>query len=602
MVTSTPAAHAALTAAEPVPVAIAARTSTLGLQDPVASVRRQIRACQAWLPPGWFIAAVYSDVESGATDLEQRSRTDSWKVLTQAGLPRDGGMADLLREAASPSPRFAVVVCEDIERSARDTFNSLKLEKELGRHGIPLFATDEPADIAGVNSTTLLVRRVKQGVAEWYRLKLKEQTWKGFAEHNAEGWNIGPAPYGYAAEKHPHPNPVKAAQGRTKTRLVINPAERPAVEAIFRWRTVKKLGVPTITSRLNADPAAYPSPAGKGWTDPAVRAILANPKYTGHQVYGRRTKRNGHVIPAPPEAWLWTPEPVHEPIVTMETWTAAQQIGAEHSTSRDPGTAGPSPASRTYVYRGRVRCRDCTKRMAGRPQPPHVYYTCPHKASNPRHAAAHPGHPRTVQVSEALLDKITGRFFRERIFTPGRAALLAAQLPATNPEAQARRDTEAAALAAQIRKLSAQQDAQITALEDIPPDSPAAKDMRARINTRFAELHTQRTDAETRLAALTSHQPQAADPAILDEIPYAGDILTCLPADLKARLFDVFDLAISWNRTDGQATVTAVITDATLEALPDILDPGQDGYHDTATPQPAAPTAMKELAQPPITL
>ena len=166
-------------------------------------------------------------MESGATDLEARSRTDSWKVLTEAGLPRDGGMADLLREAASPSPRFAVVVCEDIERSARDTFNSLKLEKELARHGIPLFATDEPADIAGVNSTTLLVRRVKQGVAEWYRLKLKEQTWKGFTEHNAEGWNIGPAPYGYAAEKHPHPNPLKASQGRTKTRLVVNPADSP---------------------------------------------------------------------------------------------------------------------------------------------------------------------------------------------------------------------------------------------------------------------------------------------------------------------------------------------------------------------------------------
>jgi hypothetical protein len=67
----------------------------------------------------------------------------------------------------------------------------------------------------------------------------------------------------------------------------------------------------------------------------------------------------------------------------------------------------------------------------------------------------------------------------------------------------------------------------------------------------------------------------------------------------------VFDLAIVWNKTSGQATVTAVITDATLQALPAILDPGQDGYHDTATPQPGqppAPATMKELAQPPIAL
>ena len=37
-----------------------------------------------------------------------------------------------------------------------------------------------------------------------------------------------------------------------------------------------------------------------------------------------------------------------------------------------------------------------------------------------------------------------------------------------------------------------------------------------------------------------------------------------------------------WNKPGNQVTVRAVITDATLQALPDILNPGQDGYHDTA--------------------
>jgi hypothetical protein len=44
----------------------------------------------------------------------------------------------------------------------------------------------------------------------------------------------------------------------------------------------------------------------------------------------------------------------------------------------------------------------------------------------------------------------------------------------------------------------------------------------------------------------------------------------------------VTDLAIVWNKDKGQATVTAVITDAALGALPEILDPTQPGYHDTA--------------------
>jgi site-specific DNA recombinase len=597
----TPAPAAGTLTGEPVPVAIAARTSTLALQDPVASVRRQIRACEAWLPPGWFIAAVYSDVESGATDLDARSRTGSWRVLTDAGLPRDGGMADLLAEAASPSPRFAVVVCEDIERSARDTFNALRLEKELSRHGIPLFATDEPADIAGVNATTVLVRRVKQGVAEWYRLQLKEKVWKGFAEHNADGWNIGFPPHGYAAERHAHPNPLKASQGRTKTRLVIDPVTSRAVTDIFTWRVVCKLGVPTIARRLNADPAGYPSPSGApGWTTSAVRAILANPKYTGHQVFGRRRSRNGRRVNAPMSEWLWSPEAVHEPIVDMQTWREAQDIGAEHSTSRDHHEPEANPASRIYPYRSRVRCRDCQRRMTANPYPAHVYYRCPHNPASPRHLAAHPDHPRSVQAPEPLLDAITGRFLNDRVFTPRRTALLAEQLPATDADAQARQDTDAAALRAQIAKLDKQQAAQITALEDIDPDSPAAPAIRARILDRFAELHTQRTAAENRLTALTAAKPRAADPDLLDELPYCENIIDRLPPALKARLFAAIDLNVLWNKTGGQVTVYATITDTTLTALADLLNTGQDGYHDTATPALASNNGMWALPQPPI--
>ena len=77
----------------------------------------------------------------------------------------------------------------------------------------------------------------------------------------------------------------------------------------------------------------------------------------------------------------------------------------------------------------------------------------------------------------------------------------------------------------QIAKLDKQQTAQITALEDIDPDHPAAPAMRARIRDRFAELHQQRTEAETRLAAITAARPKAADPDILDELPYCEDIL-----------------------------------------------------------------------------
>ena len=136
-------------AAEMFPVAVLARTSTLELQDPRASLRRQIRSVRDWLPPGWFIAAVYWDIESGAIDLEQRSQGEAYKHFADAGIPRDGGMADLLTEDKAPAPKFAAVVCEDIERSGRDTFNALKLEKELSRR-VPL---SERCVIPGIRVT-----------------------------------------------------------------------------------------------------------------------------------------------------------------------------------------------------------------------------------------------------------------------------------------------------------------------------------------------------------------------------------------------------------------------------------------------------------------
>jgi site-specific DNA recombinase len=251
-------------------------------------------------------------------------------------------MADLLAEAASPSPCFAVVVCEDIERSARDTFNALKLEKELSRHGIPLFATDEPADIAGVNATTVLARRVKQGVAEWYRLQLKEKAWKEWTEHNAAGWNVGVPPYGYTAQRHPHPNPLKASMGQTKTRLVPDPEHRPVVEAIYTWRTALRLGVPTITLRLLADPAVYPPPEG-GWAEAGVRVILANPKTTGHRVFGRRRTRDNRRYHAPPTSGSGPPNPSTS---RSSPWTSL--------TPTSPATTTPPPPTPKPCWYQRV--------------------------------------------------------------------------------------------------------------------------------------------------------------------------------------------------------------------------------------------------------
>jgi hypothetical protein len=114
----------------------------------------------------------------------------------------------------------------------------------------------------------------------------------------------------------------------------------------------------------------------------------------------------------------------------------------------------------------------------------------------------------------------------------------------------------------------------------------------------FTQLHTERQQAQAQLDRLTATTATAADPAILDEIPYAGDILPDLPPPLKARLFDAFDLCVLWNKTGNQATIRAEITDTTLTALPGILNPRQDGYHDTVAA--GNPGTMGQLTQTPV--
>jgi site-specific DNA recombinase len=160
---------------------------------------------------------------------------------------------------------------------------------------------------------------------------------------------------------------MKASQGRTKTRLILDAERAPAVAAIFAWRAEDRLGAYTIAQRLAADPARYPVPKGGRWTEATVYAILRNPKYTGYMVFGRqRTLKSGRTIAVPPAEWLWSPEPAHPAIISRATFDAAQAIGTEHATSRD-GT-GPSthPATRrSYILRGRVRCRSCQRRMSG---------------------------------------------------------------------------------------------------------------------------------------------------------------------------------------------------------------------------------------------
>src|SRR5215472_9694481 len=521
-----------------------------------------------WNPAGWTWPSAGT---------APPTRTCRWEFRVM------GGMDALLADAAGPVPRFAAVMCEDIERSGRDTFNALKLERQLEDAGIPLFATDEPINVEGMNAITILVRRVKQGIAEWYRFQLKEKAWRGFEQHTIDGYNMGTPPHGYAGKRIPHPVPMKAAQGRTKTLLVLDPPRDQAIAAIFTWRTEKKLGVNTIVNRLNADQATYPKPGG--WTVSTVAAILANPKYTGHRVFGQRRRipggRRRRFRAAPQAEWLWSPAPVHPAIITRPVWEAAQHIGAEHASASDDTDRSAQPnARRTYVLRSRIRHRDCNRRMKGTPtypqtgRPGYVYYVCSHDPANPRHAAARPDHPRTVKVREDHLIAVIAQFLDQRVFGPDRAAHLAATLPGSLADDIARREHQAADLRKQLRKIDASENAharEIEHLASLPQDAPAVTALRSRIITRFGELEAERAEITKQLDALTRAPAFLQDPTLLDDLPVLPGILTGAPQRLQAQLFAALDLQLVYKKDTHQVTIYATFTPTTPHALTAII-------------------------------
>jgi hypothetical protein len=153
-----------------------------------------------------------------------------------------------------------------------------------------------------------------------------------------------------------------------------------------------------------------------------------------------------------------------------------------------------------------------------------VYYQCPHNPANPRHAAAAPDHPRTVKAPETRLDQIVALFFTDHVFGPRRAELLAAQLPATDAAAVAGRDASAAAIKTRLKQIDTAQNSCILELEQLPADpaDTAAAALRGRIRARFTDLHAEREQLDTQLAALVLPGAQDADEGVTDGADVKG--------------------------------------------------------------------------------
>ncbi|HXZ71336.1 MAG TPA: recombinase family protein [Streptosporangiaceae bacterium] len=370
------------------------RVSTEDHQDPVTSRARQQDQASALIAGHGRIVAEYFDVG--------RSRALSWARRPQA--------AALLAEMADPGRGFDAIVIGEYERAFYGG-QYAAMAPLLEHYGIQLWAPEVggPIDFKADEHEQLMLTLGWQSKREITRTKFRVRAAMATQTRDQGRYLGGRPPYGYRlADAGPHPNKAHAAWGRRAHRLESDPHNAPVV----RWMFAQRLAghsLARITRALNdagipcpsaADPKRNPHRSGQAWTLGTVAAILANPRYTGRQVWNRQRTNHDLIDRANtglghrpvqrwnlPHAWVISTRPAHPALVSEADFVAVQQKrGGLRRRPADERPTRARRASHTPVLAGRADpLRDLraqagilvVQRPPGLPVPPRLYQRHP---------------------------------------------------------------------------------------------------------------------------------------------------------------------------------------------------------------------------------
>jgi hypothetical protein len=347
--------------------------------------------------------------------------------------------------------------------------------------------------------------------------------------------------------------------------LEPDPVAATVVQRIFSEYS-SGVGIYAIAQRLTADGIPCPAAAdpqrnrhrcGIAWAKSAVRVILTNPRYTGHQVWNRQRKQEslidvedvalGHQTTLkwnPRDAWILSDQPVHMPVVTKEQFEDVQRRLA----SRGPASTGREVVRthHSYALKGRLFHHACGRRMQGNWAHGQAYYRC--RFPNEYALANKVDHRLNVYLREADILEPMDAWLADA-FAPHRiqhslAALERSQL-GTDADAQAIHRT----LAECDRKLARHR----AALE-------AGADPKL-IAGWSREVQTQRAAAEARLAHITGSRgtcPRMSRDEIHTLVDAVGGLLSILHAADAADKAEVYrQLGLRLTYDDETHTVLA---------------------------------------------
>jgi hypothetical protein len=378
-------------------------------------------------------------------------------------------------------------------------------------YGVGLWVPEVGGAIDPESEAHDLIMSVFGGMSKGERSRVKIRVRTAMqAQAKIEGRFLGGRPpYGYRlADAGPHPNPAKAADGKRLHRLEPDPATAPVVRRIFAsylsgagiFAIAEALTRDGIPSPSAADPARNRHRTGQGWAKSAIKVILSNPRYTGRQVWNRQRK-DEILLDVSDVAlgyetrmrwndetkWVWSENPAHEPLVSVEDFEAARRISSEHGAGRT--TRQRERVRRTYLIRGLLLCGACGRKMQGQFSHGQPYYRC--RYPNEYALANHVEHPRNVYLPEQAVTPALDEWLL-RAFSPHTLNDTVDRLHAVQPARPVRTAFKADnGLVTMIAECDAKL-AQYRAIADAGGDPATVAAWIAEVTTRRAALASRR--------------------------------------------------------------------------------------------------------------
>ena len=228
------------------------------------------------------------------------SRTLAWARRPQA--------AALLAALADPDRGWDAIVIGEYERAFYgEQYGSMAPLFE--HYGVQLWMPEVGGrvDFGAEDHEETMLALGYQSKREITRARIRVRTAMAVQTREQGRYLGGRPPNGYQlADAGPHPNKAHAAWGRGAHRLEPDPVTAPVVQWTFAQRLAGHSAA-RITRALNdtgipypsaVDPERNPHRSGAAWTLRTVAAILANPRYTGRQVWNRQRTELDLVDPA----------------------------------------------------------------------------------------------------------------------------------------------------------------------------------------------------------------------------------------------------------------------------------------------------------------